>query len=59
MKTYMKDDAESHRWYLINSEESSTHGYAKIQVQHISFLTAAEGGTDLRKRIKIVGDDKD
>lgn len=55
----MKDDAESHRWYLINSEESSTRGYAKIQVQHISFLTAAEGGTDLRKRIKIVGDDKD
>ena len=48
----MKDDAQSQRWYLINSEGSKTQGYAKVQVQHKSFSTAAEGSKFLSKKIQ-------
>lgn len=50
----MKVDAQAYRWYLINSEGSHACGYAKVQVQHISPPTAAEGSNYLRKKIKIV-----
>lgn len=39
----MKNDAQSHRWYLINSEGSNICGYAKVQARHLSPKTAAEG----------------
>lgn len=53
-ETYMKDDAWSHRYYLVNPEGSSIYGYAKVQVGQISFPTAAEESKFLSKKIKIV-----